>query len=209
MMQIFDCEQGSLDWFRARMMVPTASMFSTVMAKGKGGGESKTRKTYLYKLAGEIISGEPMENYSNVHMDRGKQMEDEARQSYALVHDVEPQRVGFIRNGDKGCSPDSLIGGRGMLEIKTALPHILVEHILHGEFPADHKAQCQGNLWVAEREWIDINIFWPSMPTFVRRARRDDVYIAGLDRAVTEFNEELAEIVAKLRRIYEPQQMAV
>jgi predicted nucleic acid-binding protein len=28
---------------------------------------------------GEILTGEPMESYSNAHMERGKAMEDEAR----------------------------------------------------------------------------------------------------------------------------------
>ena len=50
-MKIIDCEQGSPEWFSARSGIPTASEFHTVMAKGKGGGESLTRKTYLLKLA--------------------------------------------------------------------------------------------------------------------------------------------------------------
>ena len=29
------------------------------------------RQTYLYKMAGEIITGEPAESYSNHHMERG------------------------------------------------------------------------------------------------------------------------------------------
>ena len=34
-------------------------------------------------------------------------MEDAARELYAFVKDVEPRRVGFIRNGGAGCSPDT------------------------------------------------------------------------------------------------------
>lgn len=192
-------EQGTPDWFRARMGIPTASEFSTLMAKGRDGGESKTRKTYMLKLAGEIITGEPMENYTNAHMERGKIMEAEARDFYAFTADSEPQRVGFIKNDFKGCSPDSLIGTNGMLEIKTALPHILGELILKDDFPPEHKAQCQGALWVAEREWIDLIVYWPGMPRFVKRAHRDDAYIATLARAVEAFNVELAMTVNKLR----------
>ena len=103
-MEVFDIDQGGDAWFRARMGIPTASEFSTVLAKGVGGGDSKTRRTYLYKLAGEIITGEPMESYSNSHMERGKAMEDEAREMYAFVTGAEPQRVGFIKNGRKGAS---------------------------------------------------------------------------------------------------------
>lgn len=199
-MNILTCEQGSEEWFRARMGMPTASEFATVMASGKGGGESKTRRTYMLKLAGEILTGEPMENYTNGHMERGKIMEDEARDFYSFMTDAEPQRVGFIVNGRKGCSPDSLIGDKGMLEIKTALPHILIDRLLRDEFPPEHKAQCQGQLWVAEREWIDIAVYWPKLPLFVKRAFRDEDYIAKLTVAVSEFNDELAETVDRIQR---------
>src|SRR5690606_15392353 len=37
MMQVFDCQQGTADWFEARKGIPTASEFSTVMAEGKEG----------------------------------------------------------------------------------------------------------------------------------------------------------------------------
>jgi hypothetical protein len=201
---IFEMEQGSPDWFAARAGLPTASEFATVLAKGKNGEESKTRKTYMLKLAGEILTGEPMENYTNAHMERGKVMEEEARDGYAFIKNCDPLRVGFIRNGDKGCSPDSLIGDAGMLEIKTALPHILIEKLLRDEFPPEHKAQCQGALWVAEREWIDIAVYWPKLPLFVKRATRDDGYIANLAGAVAKFNEELAETVERIRRYGEP-----
>lgn len=200
-LEIVDCEQGSESWFRARAGMPTASEFSTVMAKGEG----KTRRTYLYKLAGEIITGQPMESYSNAHMERGKLMEDEAREEYAFLFDAEPERVGFIVNGPKGCSPDSLIGSTGMLEIKTKLPHLMIEVILADKFPAEHKAQCQGALWVAEREWIDIAIYWPGMPLFVKRATRDDIYIKTLSDEVDRFNEELSEVVEKIRRYGAPE----
>lgn len=198
-MNILTCEQGSEEWFRARMGMPTASEFSTVMASGKGGGESKTRRTYMLKLAGEILTGEPMENYTNGHMERGKVMEDEARDFYSFMKDAEPRRVGFIVNGPKGCSPDSLIGDDGMLEIKTALPHILIEKLLRDDFPPEHKAQCQGALWVAERDWIDIAVYWPKLPLFVKRAYREETYIKTISDAVDTFNVELQETVERIR----------
>lgn len=201
-MQIFrDLEQGSVEWHFARAGVPTASEFSTVMASGRGGGESKTRRTYMLKLAGEILTGEPSEGFSNAHMERGHALEPEARSLYAFTADAEPEQVGFIRNGPKGCSPDSLIGDAGMLEIKTKLPHLLLDCLIRDEFPADHKAQCQGALWVAEREWIDIAVYWPKLPLFIKRAYRDEEYITRLSEAVEQFNAELAEIVAAIRRI--------
>lgn len=198
-MIVHRCEQGSEEWFRVRAGMPTASEFATVMASGRGGGESKTRRTYMLKLAGEILTGEPMDTYQNGHMERGKVMEAEARDLYAFMRDVEPDCVGFIASDGKGCSPDCLIGADGMAEIKTKLPHLQIDVLLRGELPPEHKAQCQGGLWVAEREWIDFVSYWPSLPLFVKRVHRDEAYIAEIAAAVSQFNAELAETVACIR----------
>jgi len=198
--EIINCEQGTEEWFRARAGIPTASEFSTVMAKGRGGEDSKTRRTYMLKLAGEIITGEPTEGYTNAHMERGHALEDEGRAAYQFQTGNQMKQVGFIRNGDKGCSPDSLIGDNGMLEIKTKLPHLLLDCILKGNFPAEHKAQCQGALWVAEREWIDIAVYWPKLPLFVCRAARDEEYIKMMADAVATFNDELQAVVQQVQQ---------
>ena len=206
MIRIIECEQGTDEWLRARMGMPTASEFATVMANGKDGGASKTRRTYMLKLAGEILTGQPMDSYTNAHMERGKVMEDETREYYSFVTGAELTRVGFAVNDDLrcGCSPDSLIGDSGMLEIKTKLPHLLIDLTLKNEFPPEHKAQCQGGLWVLEREWIDVAVYWPGLPLLKKRAVRDEAYIKNMSGEVARFNDELQEIVAKLRALVKP-----
>lgn len=198
--EIIECKQNSDEWFRARMGMPTSSMFATVMAKGKSGGPSLTRTAYMRKLAGEIITGEPMEKFSNAAMERGHVMEPEARDFYALMTDTEPQLVGFIKNGRKGGSPDSLVGNDGLLEIKTAAAHVLIEYIEADRFPAEHVAQCQGNLWVSERAWLDLIVYWPGMPRFIKRIDRDNGYIANLAGEVNRFNDELDALVERVRK---------
>ncbi len=200
----WDIEQGSPSWYEVRRGIPTSSEFATVLAKGKGGDESKTRRTYLLKLAGEILTGAPMENYTNAHMERGKLFESDARDLYAHYHSVEPSRIGFIRNGRAGCSPDSLLGNDGALEIKSALPHLHLDILLKQGFPPQHWAQCQGVLWVAEREWIDFVNYWPGLPLYVKRAYRDEAYIRDLAAAVDAFNAELDALVERIRAIGAP-----
>ena len=195
-MEIFHCEQNSEEWLRARMGIPTASAFSQILAKGEG----KTRRTYMLKLAGEIITGEPMERFSNEHTERGHAMEAEARDLYAFQTRAELERVGFIRNGRAGCSPDSLIGEHGGLEVKTKLPHLLIDVILKDEIPPEHKAQVQGTLWLTGRQWWDVAIYWPGIPLFVKRAIRDEGYIANLAGAVKTFTEELDVVVSTIRQ---------
>jgi hypothetical protein len=199
-LQIFDCAQGTPEWYAARAGIPTASEFDTVLAKGKGGGESKTRRTYMLKLIGERLTKEPMWSYSNEHMERGKEMEAEARNLYSMVSDLEPVQIGFMRRGDAGASPDSLIGNDGLLEIKTKLAHLQLDVLLTDEFPSEHRAQCQGQLWIAEREWVDFVSYWPGLPLFAKRVFRDEPYIARLAEAVRAFNEEMQETIAKVQQ---------
>lgn len=202
--QIVDCEQGTPEWRAARAGIPTASEFHTIMAKGKDGGASITRRKYLYSLAGEVLTGEPIDSYSNPHMERGKAMEDDARRLYAFMADADPLQVGFIRSGNKGASPDSLVGDNGGLEIKTALPHIQIDRLERDRLPPEHVAQVQGGLWVAEREWWDFVSFWPKLPMLKVRVYRDEEYIKTMSDEIDRFNAELAELVERIRRYGAP-----
>ena len=194
--EIFNCEQGTDEWAALRAGVPTASEFSSILANGEG----KTRAAYMRRLAAEIVTGEPLETFKSAAMERGHVQEDAARRAYALLEDVEPQRVGFIRNGGVGYSPDSLIGDAGLLEIKTQRADLLIETWKADRFPPEHVAQCQGGIMVSEREWIDLVVYSPRMPVFIRRAYRNAAYIADLARAVEIFREELAALVEQVRR---------
>lgn len=197
-LQIIDCEQGTDAWLRARCGIPTASMFDTVMAKGRGGAESKTRRKYMLQLIGERLTGRPMESFSNDHTERGKAMEAEARDLYAMVRGVEPQQVGFMRRGNAGASPDSLIGTDGVLEVKTKLPHLQIEVLLANRLPPEHVAQVQGQLWISGRQWVDFVSYWPGLPLFVTRVHRDETYIATIAAEVAEFLAEMASVTKQI-----------
>lgn len=203
--EIIEVEQGSAAWFEARAGLPTASEFSTVMAKGRDGGASVTRRKYMLQLAGEILTGEPAPaGYSNDFMARGQELEDEARQLFAFMRDVEPIRVGFIRNGAKGCSPDSLIGDASGLEIKVAIPAVQIERLQRGDLPPEHRAQVQGSMWVTERETWEFVSYCPKLPPLIITVPRDEEYIAQIAAAVDAFNEELASVVQSIRTYRSP-----
>ncbi len=201
MIEIFDCEQGSEEWFAARAGIPTASEFATVLAQGKKPGTSSIgRRKYMLQLIGEQLTGRIAEAYSNPHMERGKQLEPVARDLYALTS--EPLRtVGFLRNGRVGASPDSLVGKEGLLEIKTKLPHLQLELILDGVFPSEHYAQCQGLLWVSKRQWLDFLSYWPGLPLYRHRVERDEEYIERLAQGVEAFLKEMDQICGQLKEM--------
>lgn len=198
-LEIIDCAQNSPEWYAARLGIPTASRFKDVIAKGQG----LTRRKYLYTLAGERLTGEPAESYSNEAMERGHALEAEARERYAFQRDAEPQLVGFMRRkvGEHwiGASPDALLGEDGLLEIKTKAPHLQLECLDGGRLPPDHVAQVQGQLWVSGRQWADFVSYWPKLPLFVIRVERDDAYIATLSAEVMAFCDELEAIVNRYK----------
>jgi hypothetical protein len=106
-----------------------------------------------------------------------------------------------VKNGGVGCSPDAWLGNSGVLEVKSKRADILIEVLLRDGFPPEHRAQCQGALWVCEREWVDLICYWPGMPTCIRREYRDEPYIRSLVEEVNKFTDELQTMVARLRRL--------
>lgn len=195
MIEVLDFEQGSTEWHQARCGLVTASRFKDVLAEGDG----KMRGKYLRDLAAEIMRGWVEDGYSNSHMERGHEQEDEARRTFAFERAITPTRVGFIRNGRVGCSPDSLISDDGGLEIKTALGHIQIDRLQRNKLPPEHKAQVQGSLWVTGRKWWSFVSYSPDLPLMHVRVERDEEYIATLAKAVDAFTAELDATVAALR----------
>lgn len=202
--EIFDTlEQGTDEWRRVRAGIPTCSEFDLVRAKpGPRGGvtrELQGRTTYMRQLAGERITGEPMPHFETWAMRRGKEVEPQAARYYAITFDVELHRVGFVKNGNCGGSPDYLVGKDGGLEIKSADPHVQIERLETREIPSKHLWQCIGLLMVTGRRWWDYMSYSRGLPPLVLRIERDEATIASLRVDVDDFNRELDELVERIR----------
>jgi hypothetical protein len=198
-LEVFDCEQNSPEWVSCRCGIPTASEFGTLLMKGKDGkSESKTRRTYLLRVAGERITGQVAESYTNPHMERGHIMEAEARDLYAFTYHADLKAVGFMRRGRAGASPDRLVDDNGLLEVKTKLPHLQLECLLADRCPPEHYDQVQGQLMISGREWCDLISYWPRMPLFRVRVYRDEPHIKKLVAAVEQFNSDVDDVLFKL-----------
>jgi hypothetical protein len=192
---ITDIEQGTPEWLTLRLGIVTASELDSLLVSGKGeAGFGVAAFTYMDQLIGERITEEaaelPFQTRATI---RGHELELVARSLYEGREGVITQQVGIILNHGIGYSPDALVGEDGLTEIKTKLPKFQVGVILAGEVPKEHVSQCQGGLWVSEREWIDFISYWPGMPLFVKRVYRDEVLIRKLSERVKTFYELLDE----------------
>jgi hypothetical protein len=201
-----EIEQGSAEWHDLHIGVPTASSFASVLAAGEG----KMRSSYMRQVAAEAITGERIETYKSADMMRGLAMEDEARQHFMRSRFCRLERCGFVRRtvvtaiGTKfvvGCSPDSLIDDDGVLEIKTMRPDLLIELLDKGAagFPTEHRAQCQGSMWVTGRKYVHLTIFYRGMPSADFVINRDDEYIKNLSNEVERFSFEVRKLIERTK----------
>src|SRR3990167_1067306 len=195
MLEIFnELEQGSDLWRETRAGLIPASEFSQVLAKGQG----KTRRTLLLKKAGERITGNPSESYSNEHMERGKEQEATASELYITHTGTEVVECGFMKGGMVGYSPDGLVGENGLVEIKSRLAHIQADTLLSNSVPSENIAQIQGGLWISKRKWLDYVSYTPGMPLFIKRVFPDLAYIEALVKELATFEAELQQVIKQI-----------
>ena len=195
-----DVVQGSDIWKELKRGKISASKIKDLLAKGAG----KTRKSYMYQLAAEIITGECAENYCNSAMEWGTETEPMARAVYEFENNTEVVEVGFIEVDDYlGCSPDGLVLEDGGLEIKCPKTTTQIETYLSGKMPPIHKPQVQSSIWMAEKDWWDFVSFDPRIDGkagyFCQRIYRDDEYIKTLEIEVIKFKNELIEMIGTLK----------
>lgn len=192
---ISDLKQGTPEWLQIRLGIATCSEFECLLVNGKGeAGFGAGAFTYMDTLIGERITEEAADPFTgNRHTERGHELEGIARGLYEDRYEVKTAECGIILNHGAGYSPDALVLADGLTEIKTKLPKFQVSVILADEVPKEHIPQCQGGLWISEREWIDFISYWPGMPLFVKRMYRDEVMIRRIAERVKTFYEILDE----------------
>lgn len=196
---IIQCEQRSEEWFQARLGKITGTGFSAVLA----GGSGKTRDSYMLKLIAERLSGEHEEGYTNEAMERGIELEDEARTHYEETNVCVVPQIGFFLHDDFanwiGVSPDGLVGKDGLLEIKCPKATTHIKYLLTNTdkprwIDPAYTAQIQGQLWVTDRKWCDWVSYAPQIPDrpmLVVRVERDEEYINNLAEKCQLFISEM------------------
>lgn len=193
-MQHLQVEQGTEEWFNARLGIPTASNFSKIMTTKCL--QSSSFQDYLNTLLAEkIINGkDELNNYKSKMMEHGNETEDEAVLMYEFQTGTETEKNGIFLNnkGTVGASPDRLVGENGLVEVKCPLAKKIVEYKRDKkDLPSIYTLQVQGQLWIAEREWCDFITYHPQMPLIINRIYRDEKIITGLTKYLTKFTDLL------------------
>lgn len=199
-MIIHKCEQLSPEWFEIRLGKITGSAMHDLLTKGKG----KTRNARIYKLAAERITKKPSDgdNFSNIHTDRGHNLEDEARLIYEMIKGVSVDQVGFIESDEYlGVSPDGLVDEDGGLEIKCFDNHTFIQQKIlgvKGIIPR-YTTQIQLSLMVSGRKWWDFMCYNPNFKNpFIHRIKPDLEFHKVLRTEIDRANKEIKEIMEKI-----------
>lgn len=194
--------QRDPEWFAARVGKVTASRLSDVLA----GGSGKTRENYIGELVAERMTGKPYEGFQNGAMERGIELESDARTMYDLQSDDEIVEVDFVPHPTiemAGASPDALVGAKGLAEYKCPKTSIHIRYLLGGAIPNSIYCQMQWQLACTEREFCDFSSYDPRMESrlalYVRRVDRDQAFIDKAETAVKILLAEVDMVVEKLR----------
>lgn len=200
-MKIITADQGTPEWFEARLGKATGSRFSDILAGGKG----LTRKAYAVQLALEIVTGKQAETFTSQAMQDGTEREPIARALYEAHTGNFVDEVGFCLHDTMECgvSPDGLINEDGGIEIKCPKASTHAGYLSIPAEPSAYTAQIQGCMWVTGRSWWDFVSYHPDFPEnaqlIVRRIKRDSDYIVKLEQAVKAFRNEVMEEVSIIK----------
>lgn len=193
--------QGSQEWLDARLGKVTASRVPDVMmAPDKAG-----YRNYMAELICERLTGVQAEFIKTKPMERGTELEPEARARYMIETGEIVEEVGLIDHPTIamfGASPDGLISLDGGLEIKCPNTATHLDTLETGQPKKEYILQMQVAMACTKRKWWDFVSYDNRLPEhlafFKTRIHRDEAKITEIEMAVTSF---LAALEVKLETL--------
>lgn len=197
-MRVLDCEQYSLQWWKSRAGVPTASNADRILtATGK---PSTSADAYIAELVDEIVRPQLERSQDeqaaafagNRHTERGHAFEPKAAAWHQLVTGLNSRPVGMVfrDDGKAACSPDRLIGDFGGLEIKAPEGKKHALWMIQNRLPDEHKQQVHYSLAVSGLAFWDFVSYCPGYKPFRVRVEPDD-YTEKMAAAIDDFVSRL------------------
>lgn len=205
-MIIHTMPQQSEEWFDVKLGKLGSTTLGTLLVDGKSAsGLGAGALTNLYRIAGEIITGESESDFTGSRAtERGNDLEPFARKYYEDATFTKVHEVGFVEMSDfVGCSPDGLIDDAGLIEIKCLNAREFVKASVQGnkyKIDTAHIKQMQAQMFVTGRKWCDYVLFHPSFknPMIKTRVMRDEAIMHKYETRTKVFINELEKLVEKL-----------
>jgi len=201
--KIIRCEQVTQEWFDLHLGRCTASHAKAILRD-----DLAPYSDYLAKKVAEILTGQiAPDRPPNFEMQWGIDHEAEARRAYSLSEGVFVEQVGFVIADDErfGCSPDGLVGDKGMVQFKCPKSSTHLTWMLMGILPAEHLPQCRFELAVnGDRQWNQFVSFDPRLPKRYQLFKapllmREDAEVPKMLAAADAFMQNVEAVIAKLK----------
>ena len=194
-----DIPQRSEEWYTLRSAKLTASNASTIMANGKG------LETYVYSLMADYYSNAEKEHYMNSDMQRGVELEPEAKIEFQFYTGLEVEEVCFVELNDYcGVSPDGLVGDDALIEVKCPNDQIYFKLLIDGKIKPEYIAQIQMQLFVTNRKkcyFVSYNPNFTDKTLFIKVIERDEKMIAKIQKGIEDGTKLIKEIKQKYEKI--------
>lgn len=199
-MNYHNVEQYSDEWWALRKGRFTASIASKIITPT--GKKSTQYKGEIGRLIAEGQGWQEPEDISTAWMDRGSEMEEEARAWFSFEKSLDVMNGGIITVGDTlSSSPDGLTGYMPNpipCEFKVPKPSTHIKWLLDGGLPAEHRAQCHFHMIVAEAPHCWFMSYHPEMEPLLVKVERDDyteALYSYLEDAIAELEDAKARII--------------
>jgi putative phage-type endonuclease len=200
-MRVSNFPQRSEEWFSERLGVPSASNFHRIITPT--GKPSSQSDSYINELVAERITGQKTFVKVTDAMQRGADLEQEAREYFEFISGIDAKEIGFCKHNtlEIGCSPDGVIDAENsLLEIKCPIQTTMVEYLRDDILPAKYIPQVQGQLWITECDYAYFFAYHPDMKSLVVRVERDEKYIKALADLAEKASEQVAILTEELKR---------
>lgn len=191
-MKIYNCEQGTEEWYKCRLGKLTGSVAHTIAIKGKG------LDTLCLEKATEILTQIIPEGYTNEAMQHGHEYEAEARDIYELETGNKVIQVGFCEDSEYiGVSPDGLIGDDGLIEIKCPTDKTYTQYLIDMKIKPEYYAQMQMQMLITNRSWCDYVVYNTHFKRsiIIQRVYADKEYMEKLGEGLEYGIRKIQEIV--------------
>lgn len=203
---LHNVEQQSPEWFELRKKYPlTASHAQAVGNNGKG------LETLCFEVLSEKYSAGNKESFTNEHLERGNELEVQARELYQLETGRTVKKVGFVTDEEistvGGASPDGLVDDDGLLEIKcfadTKHFKAIVDFKKNGTFDIESKYlwQMQQQLLFTGRKFVDFVAYNPNykQSLLIQRVKVDKEMQKKIKEGLKAGEKIINEIEANLK----------
>jgi exodeoxyribonuclease (lambda-induced) len=202
-MKIHNHEQGTDEWFAARLGKITASQLDKLITRT--GKPSAQVDDLINQAVAELLTGERHEIYQTEAMLRGKALEDQALEFFNFTHGYNFEKVGFIdTEKGYGCSPDGIDTRASLgLELKVPLAHTHVGYLVSGVLPDKYWQQVQGSLAMTGLERWVFGSYHPQMPCLCIVVERDWDYCKKLRELLESTAAEIQTRYNKIKNLME------